>query len=202
MKKDPQKPAPGNIPAPARSDGREYTVSREFLDLLPELLIACTTDGVIEVANQKTCEVLQRKESALLRSSVFALCAESKRDVLRAAMDSCLAGGTPVSIETQLLVPGHEAADVELTVREFTLVRGGDARHVVIMGECDVCVVDQRGVFDGVDAGENRLADRLRAMGMGCNLASCGVRNLYDRGDFVRRHFGLARHAAEGQHRA
>lgn len=134
MKKDAQRPSRGNVHDPAPQDGQAYTVSREFLDLLPDLVIGCTADGVIEIANTNACAVLRRKESALLRSSIFDLCAEAKRAVVRDAINDCLGGGTPVAIETQFLIPEREAVDVELTFRKFTLVRGGNARHVVLMG--------------------------------------------------------------------
>ena len=134
MKKIPHKAVPASPHPNEHSDGRDYTVSREFLDLLTDLLIACTTDGVVEIANEKACIVLDRKESKLLGSSLFDLCAEERREALRAALANCLEGGAPVSIETQFLVSEKESVDVEFTVREFTLVRDGSTRHLVLMG--------------------------------------------------------------------
>lgn len=126
-------PAPKPLPELVARDA-DLTVSQEFLDLLPDLVLACTTGGVIEAVNRTAVAVLGRTEGELLQSSLFDLCAADQRADLRGKFGECLAKGEPLSMQTQFLIPGKNAVDVELFMSDYGLVRNGPARHVLVMG--------------------------------------------------------------------
>ena len=134
-KKAEQNTLPATLPNERDSSiSREYSVSREFLDLLPDLLFACTAGGVIEIANRKACELLRRKEEDLVGSPLSDLCVTAHRESLNAAIERCMATGVRESMQAQLLTPEGAVVDVELYLSDYALERNGPLRHVMVMG--------------------------------------------------------------------
>ena len=67
------------------------------------------------------------------------------------------------------------------------------------LGQSDALVVDQRRVFDGVDAGLDGPLDGLGAVGVGGDLASGLVRSVGGNFEFFQRVLGRARLIALGE---
>jgi PAS domain S-box-containing protein len=121
-------------PAASSPLGGPYTVTREFLDVLPDVVVACTEDGRIELANRKALEVLQRNEGDLVGTRLCDLCPADRAGRLTELIAECLATRSQVSLQTQFLAPDGTFIDMELTLCEYALRSEGEARHVMAMG--------------------------------------------------------------------
>ena len=107
-------------------------------------------------------------------------------------------GGLDVLAE-KLLGP---ALGTTLGVDVVAVVYVHRERDAALTRESDARIVYQRGMFDRINARFDRLADRACAVRVRRHATPGGVRDLDDRGNLLRRHFGIARHAAECEHRA
>jgi PAS domain S-box-containing protein len=134
MDKGKKAPALKKPVARSGTQNGSYTVSREFLDLLPDFVIACRHDGVVELANRKACEVLRRNEGELVGVPLADLCPPEHALRLSSRIDDCLTTGKQALFQTQFLSPDRTVIDVELNLCEYALTSDPAFRHVMVMG--------------------------------------------------------------------